>query len=208
MLFSLQKIRISIWSALLVSTTLLIQAQTPSDSVLQVATLDKVVEYALAHQPAVQQAQVDEEIAEKVIKGKLADWYPQINFEYNYQRVIDKQTAVFGGQNVRLGVFNISALQLNATQNIFNRDALLASSSASKVRILASQNTNRAKIDVVVDITVDEQGNVADAKASWGHPLLQSAAVQAARQAKFRPTLLQGVPVTVKGQLLYNFVVQ
>ena len=115
--------------------------------------MDKVVEYALAHQPAVQQAQVDEEIAEKVINGKLADWFPQINFAYNYQRVIDKQTAVFAGQNVRLGVFNISALQLNATQNIFNRDALLAASSASKVRILASQNTNRAKIDVVVDIT-------------------------------------------------------
>ena len=151
--FSLQKIRMSIWSALLVSAPMLIQAQTASDSVLQVATLDKVVEYALAHQPAVQQAQVDEEIADKVIKGKLADWFPQINFAYNYQRVIDKQTAVFAGQNVRLGVFNISALQFNATQNIFNRDALLASSSASKVRILASQNTNRAKIDVVVDIT-------------------------------------------------------
>ncbi len=66
----------------------------------------------------------------------------------------------------------------------------------------------RAQGDVVVDVTVDEQGNVAAAKASWGHPLLQSAAVNAARQAKFRPTFLQGVPVTVKGQLLYNFVIQ
>ena len=66
----------------------------------------------------------------------------------------------------------------------------------------------RAQGDVVVDVTIDEQGNVADARASWGHPLLQSAAVQAARQAKFRPTLLQGVPVTVKGQLLYNFVLE
>ena len=66
----------------------------------------------------------------------------------------------------------------------------------------------RAQGDVVVDVTVDEQGNVADASASSGHPLLQSAAVNAARQAKFRPTYLQGVPVTVKGQLLYNFVIQ
>jgi len=32
--------------------------------------------------------------------------------------------------------------------------------------------------------------------------------VNAARQAKFRPTLLQGVPVTVKGQLLYSFSIQ
>ncbi|MFY9621803.1 MAG: TonB family protein [Pyrinomonadaceae bacterium] len=66
----------------------------------------------------------------------------------------------------------------------------------------------RAQGDVVVDVTVDEQGNVADARASWGHPLLQSAAVNAARQAKFKTTFLQGVPVTVKGQLLYNFVLQ
>ena len=66
----------------------------------------------------------------------------------------------------------------------------------------------RAQGEVVVDVSVDEQGNVADARASWGHPLLQSAAVNAARQAKFRPTYLQGVPVTVKGQLLYNFVIQ
>ncbi|HEX6226746.1 MAG TPA: TolC family protein [Chryseolinea sp.] len=127
--------------------------QTVEDSVLAVATLDKVVEYAMVHQPVVQQASVDEKIADKVIKGKLADWYPQINFAYNYQRIIDKQTAVFAGNNVRLGVFNTSALQVTATQNIFNRDALLASSTASTVRILASQNTDRSKIDVVVDVT-------------------------------------------------------
>lgn len=66
----------------------------------------------------------------------------------------------------------------------------------------------RAQGDVVVEVTIDEQGNVVEARASSGHPLLQGAAVQAARQAKFRPTLLQGVPVTVKGQLLYNFVIQ
>ena len=66
----------------------------------------------------------------------------------------------------------------------------------------------RAQGNVVVDITVDEQGNVVDAKASRGHPLLQSASVEAARQAKFRPTYLQGIPVTVKGQLVYNFVIQ
>jgi TonB family protein len=66
----------------------------------------------------------------------------------------------------------------------------------------------RAEGDVIVQITIDEQGNVTDAQASWGHPLLQAAAVKAARQAKFKPTYLQGVPVTVKGQLVYNFVIQ
>ena len=126
---------------------------TPPDSVLQDATLEKVVQYALVHQPAVQQAQVDEEVTDKIIKGKLADWYPQINFVYNYQRFIDLQSSVIGGNVIRFGVNNTSAMQVNATQNIFNRDVLLASSTASKVRILASQNTTRSKIDVVVDVT-------------------------------------------------------
>lgn len=129
------------------------QAQSEGDSLLQTATIDNVVAYALDHQPQVKQAQVDEEITNKVIKGKLADWYPQINFSYNYQRFIDLQTAVFDGRVIPLGVKNTSSAQINATQNLFNRDALLASSTASKVRILAGQNTARSKIDVVVDVT-------------------------------------------------------
>ncbi len=124
-----------------------------ADSVLQIATLNNVVQYALAHQPAVRQAEIDEEITNKIIKGKLADWYPQINFTYNYQRFIDLQTAIFNGEAIPLGVYNTSSTQFTGTQNIFNRDALLASSTASKVRLYASQNTSRSKIDVVVDVT-------------------------------------------------------
>lgn len=128
-------------------------AQTGSDSVLNHGTIENIISYALVHQPEVQQAQVDEEIANKVIKGKLADWFPQINFTYNYQRFIDLQTAVIGGNEIRLGVNNTSSAQFNATQNLFNRDALLASNTASKVRMLANQNTNLSRIDLVVDVS-------------------------------------------------------
>ncbi|MEJ7645737.1 MAG: TolC family protein [Chryseolinea sp.] len=124
-----------------------------SDTVLQTPTLDNVVAYAIAHQPLVKQAEVDERIADRIIKGKIADWYPQINFNYNYQRFIDLQSSIIGGNVVRFGVENTSSAQFTATQNLFNRDALLASSTASKVRILASQNTGRTKIDVVVNVT-------------------------------------------------------
>ncbi|HEY0005313.1 MAG TPA: TonB family protein [Pyrinomonadaceae bacterium] len=64
---------------------------------------------------------------------------------------------------------------------------------------------SRAEGDVVVQITVDEQGNVIDARALSGHPLLQGAAVNAARQAKFSPTVVDGKPVKVTGTLTYNF---
>jgi TonB family protein len=61
---------------------------------------------------------------------------------------------------------------------------------------------------VTVQITIDEEGNVIDAKAVAGHPLLQAAAVAAARQAKFSPTRLSGQPVKVTGTLIYNFTAQ
>ena len=127
--------------------------ETSKDSLLANANLQNVVEYALIHQPAVQQAQIDEEIANKMIKGKLADWYPQVNFAYDYRHVTDLQSSVIGGNLIRFGVENTSSAQFTATQNIFNRDVLLASSTASKVRIAASQNTSRSKIDVVVAVT-------------------------------------------------------
>lgn len=61
---------------------------------------------------------------------------------------------------------------------------------------------------VTVEITIDETGNVISAHAISGHPLLQAAAVTAARQASFTPTRLSGEPVKVAGLLIYNFAAQ
>lgn len=61
---------------------------------------------------------------------------------------------------------------------------------------------------VSVQVLVDESGNVLTASAVSGHPLLKQSAVQAARQAKFRPTLLSGQPVKVTGIIVYNFAAQ
>lgn len=58
---------------------------------------------------------------------------------------------------------------------------------------------------VVVQVVVDENGNVISAKAISGHPLLQSAAVEAAKQAKFSPAKLMGQAVKVSGVLQYKF---
>jgi len=58
---------------------------------------------------------------------------------------------------------------------------------------------------VDVEVVVDESGNVISARAVSGHPLLQAAAVAAARSAKFSPTRLEGKPVKVSGVIVYNF---
>lgn len=64
----------------------------------------------------------------------------------------------------------------------------------------------RAQGTVTVQVVVGEDGRVISANAVSGHPLLQSAAVAAARQARFSPTFLSGQPVKVSGVITYNFV--
>ena len=58
---------------------------------------------------------------------------------------------------------------------------------------------------VVVQVVVDEKGNVISASAVSGHPLLRAVSAAAARQAKFTPTKLAGKPVKVSGVLNYDF---
>ena len=63
----------------------------------------------------------------------------------------------------------------------------------------------RVQGKVEVDILIDEDGKVISAVARCGHPLLVRAALQAARDSLFKPTLLAGVPVKIQGVLTYNF---
>lgn len=66
----------------------------------------------------------------------------------------------------------------------------------------------RASGTVTVMVEVNEAGTVTSARAVSGHPLLQQAAVQAARQARFSPTRLSGKPVKVTGVLTYTFMLE
>jgi TonB family protein len=61
---------------------------------------------------------------------------------------------------------------------------------------------------VSVRVTVDEEGDVVAAEAVSGHPLLRGAAVDAARAAKFKPTVVDGTPVKVSGVISYNFLLK
>lgn len=61
---------------------------------------------------------------------------------------------------------------------------------------------------VVVEVTINEDGKVVEAHAVSGHPMLQQAAVQAARLARFSPATLSGQPIKVTGTISYTFVWQ
>jgi periplasmic protein TonB len=51
--------------------------------------------------------------------------------------------------------------------------------------------------NVILEAVVDEEGNVSTLKVLGGHPLLVDAALQAVRQWKYSPTVLNGEPVPI-----------
>ncbi|PWT98620.1 MAG: transporter [Bacteroidetes bacterium] len=139
--------------ALCFSINLSIHAQNKNDSLLQEASLKNCVDYALTHQPSVQQSLIDSAITERTIKSKLADWYPQLNLNYNYQHFFQLPKSIFQGNIITTGLDNTSYAQFGLTQTIFDRDVLFASKSAKDVRIQARQNIVNDKIDVAVIVS-------------------------------------------------------
>jgi outer membrane protein len=131
-----------------------LSAQAPAaDSLLQEVTLPSAIAYAIKRQPIIQQSLLDEQITAGRIRSKLADWYPQVNFNYNLQHNFIVQTTVIGGNAVQIGANNTSAGQFTASQYIFNRDALLAKRTKGDVLLQSKQATSSDKIDLAVSIS-------------------------------------------------------
>ncbi|HEY2545650.1 MAG TPA: energy transducer TonB [Candidatus Acidoferrum sp.] len=58
---------------------------------------------------------------------------------------------------------------------------------------------------VVVDAIIDEKGNVVQARAVSGNPLLIDAALKAVLQWKYEPTFLNGQPISVELEVQVHF---
>jgi protein TonB len=69
----------------------------------------------------------------------------------------------------------------------------------------AAAKSVHASGEVQVKVLIDETGKVISAEAIFGPESLRQAAVDAARLARFKPTLVNGVAVKISGILTYNF---
>lgn len=127
--------------------------QSSQDSLLNEVTLQQAVDYSIKHQPLIRQSELDEQITEANIRNRLSDWYPQVNFNYSLQHNFVVQTSIIGGNPVKLGVDNTSAMQFTLSQAIFNRDVLLASRTKRQVRQQAKQTTSSNKIDIAAAVS-------------------------------------------------------
>ncbi len=133
--------------------TLVIAQQNEKDSLIDPATLANCIHYAIAHNPDLKNAKLNEDIINATIKSKLADWYPQLNFNYSFQHNFQLPVSNINGMNIDLGNENTSGLQVGGTQNIFKRDLLLASRSSKDVRLQSEQNTHEQNINIVVMVS-------------------------------------------------------
>jgi outer membrane protein TolC len=127
-----------------------VNGQYASDTLLLQATLDNCIQYAIQQNPGLKNAKLDEEIVDASIKSRLADWYPQINLNYNLQHNFKLPTININGNLIHTGLKNTSNAELGATQNIFNRDVLLALRTGKDVRMQAQQNIKEQNIDIAV----------------------------------------------------------
>lgn len=59
--------------------------------------------------------------------------------------------------------------------------------------------------DVILQATIDTKGNITDLKAVQGDPILAEASIEAVKQWKYRPYLLNGEPVEVETTIKIQF---
>ena len=128
-------------------------AQTTRDTVLSNATIGDCIQYAIKHQPNVQQSLLNEQITNETIKIKLSEWFPQLNLNYSIQNNPQLLTAYSDGTYITSGTYNSSGLGFGLTQNIFNNDLLLAKTTAKDVRKEAGQETVNNKINTAAAVS-------------------------------------------------------
>ena len=118
-------------------------------------TLPQCLSFALANQPLVRQARLDEESNEADVRIARAAWLPQIGLTSTAQHYFRLPYTVFPDATTgvstprQLGVRNVTTLGLSGTQVLYNNDVRLASRGARYTRLAAGQNTANTRISTV-----------------------------------------------------------
>lgn len=123
----------------------------------QALTLDQCINYALQHQPAVNQSLINIQIAKATNAINLAGWLPQANISGNLTHYLTLPTNFIntssGQQQQRTGVVNTFVPVLSVTQTIFNPALLYAAKGAHLYVEQAEIITDSTKINIVAGVS-------------------------------------------------------
>ncbi|HSZ86916.1 MAG TPA: TolC family protein [Puia sp.] len=126
-------------------------SQSNSDST-ESLTLPQCIDYALKHQPLLQQSLINIDITRSTNKISLAGWLPQAYITGNFTHYLQLPSAISdstNGKAIKTGVTNTFVPALTVTQTIFNPTLLYASRSAPLYVRQAEQITDSTKIFLV-----------------------------------------------------------
>ena len=130
----------------------------PATRVDTALSLDQCVEYALKHQPFINQAVVNVAIARTTNSINLAGWLPQVNLTANLTHYTTLPTTFIKGTGgttaeTKTGVINTLIPVLGVTQTIFNPALMYAAKSAPLFVKQAEQITDSTKIGIVAGVS-------------------------------------------------------
>ena len=111
------------------------------------------------------------------------------------------------GRRVPAGSETMMRVELPDRPAVLVENEMLSSRVISLPRPVYPDEARQQKVAGIVRVlaTVDENGAVAEAEAVSGSPMLQEAAVNAAKQAKFEPLSRAGRSTRMKTIISYNF---
>ena len=137
-------------------------------------------------------------VASRQVTGTGEDH--SVPFEVAYRRI---------GYYPPVGEFQMNGgvIPGGAPKNAASQPSILSSQATKRVEPVFATAARLAHISgtVVVEITVDEEGDVLSARAISGHPLLTQGALDAAWDWKFSPMIYRGRPVKVVGAIEFHF---
>lgn len=108
-------------------------------------TLPEVVDYAVDHSPLLKQSDIDQQLTDLRIKNQLTNNLPQLSLGYNYQYNFVRPDLANGQLD------HMSGIQLNASQNILNRDIWFTKKTAEDNRKLSSQTKELNEINLIAE---------------------------------------------------------
>lgn len=123
--------------------------------------LTQCIQYAVEHQPALNQSLIDEKIARTNNRIGLSGWLPQAGLSGTLQHYYDLPTTFITNQSnpggpkteTHTGLYNTFNPQLNVTQTLFNSDVLYAANAAHLYTQQAKENTEATKIALVSNVS-------------------------------------------------------
>lgn len=139
----------------------MVQAQV-TDSLNYKFSLKEAIDYALNHQSAVLNAQIDEEIAKNDVKKTVGTGLPQISTTFNFQDYLKVPTSLLPGEffgkpgtqiPVKFGVKYNSSAGIELNQLLFDGTYIVGLQASKTYKELSVRTSTRTKIETVVAVT-------------------------------------------------------